>query len=366
MDYQQILDQILERVQNLSGAHLWLLISVLVFAVCAVLTMITFRQFNRHQDDFKDDHFSGEPEAILIDTSNSTGITRYTVTEKPMMIGRVEARDSDLYDSIVVPDVTIGRRHAVIEYDAGSFWIQDQGSVNGCFVNGQRVTDRQRLRDGDYIKIHKFDFQFVERFVFAADRINVGSADIELNANTTMPQILSGFESEQSLKPNDVLVNFANRNETILDIPQQKKTVEMDYQRTQVLFREEMHEEFEKLKEATSTGEKIAQPRMKDIQDQTVQLFLSPDDDQTIRLYSEQLDGPPKEQPDFADEHRTQFSQTPLPDIDKKVIAALDDFFSDTQDDLEYAQLEMTDKGDKLSQMGHFSTLPPSGAGKIS
>jgi len=355
MEYQQILARAQESIQNLSGAHVWLVIAVLVFGVCAVLTMITFRQFSRHQDDYNDDSSHREPEAILIDTGSSTSATRYKISDKPVMIGRVEANDSDIYDSVVVPDVTVGRRHAVIEYDDGVFWLQDQGSVNGSFVNGHRIEERHRLREGDTIKIHKFSFQFVERFVFGQEHVNENSnRKVHSDLTTTMPQILPGLDAERTLRPNDVLLNHAQQKADILEIPRYKEEAEVEHQRTQVLYRNEMEEEFSGLQHHLLRE----RPPITDIQEMTVQLFMSPNDDKTTRLYSELLDNPPENRPDYDEEEKKVFSQMSLlpNDMDEKVMEALGDFFDDSDDDGFAPQLEMTEKGDKLARVGNFSS----------
>ncbi len=57
-------------------------------------------------------------------------------------------------DCEVVLDVAaVSRRHAVITHEGAMFFVQDMGSRNGTFVNGQRVADRSPLRDGDQILI---------------------------------------------------------------------------------------------------------------------------------------------------------------------------------------------------------------------
>jgi pSer/pThr/pTyr-binding forkhead associated (FHA) protein len=51
-------------------------------------------------------------------------------------------------------DHEVSRLHAVLERDGGVWTIADEGlSRNGSFVNGRRLRGRQRLRDGDAIKI---------------------------------------------------------------------------------------------------------------------------------------------------------------------------------------------------------------------
>ena len=48
---------------------------------------------------------------------------------------------------------TVSRRHAEIERLGSEHQIRDLGSVNGTFVNGERVTDHKRLQMGDVVQI---------------------------------------------------------------------------------------------------------------------------------------------------------------------------------------------------------------------
>jgi sigma-B regulation protein RsbU (phosphoserine phosphatase) len=57
-------------------------------------------------------------------------------------------------DCEVVLDVAaVSRRHAVVTKENDQFFIEDMGSRNGTFVNGQRVVDRTPLRNGDQVLI---------------------------------------------------------------------------------------------------------------------------------------------------------------------------------------------------------------------
>lgn len=53
---------------------------------------------------------------------------------------------------IIVDDPTVSGQHACLIFQGGRFVIHDLASLNGTFVNGQRV-DRQMLLDGDKVKI---------------------------------------------------------------------------------------------------------------------------------------------------------------------------------------------------------------------
>ena len=64
---------------------------------------------------------------------------------EPQMIGRSS-------ESLPLTDNTVSRRHAELTPDDGEWFIRDLGSQNGTWVNGVRITDRQRLKPGDQIR----------------------------------------------------------------------------------------------------------------------------------------------------------------------------------------------------------------------
>jgi FHA domain/zinc-ribbon domain len=63
---------------------------------------------------------------------------------------------------IFLDDVTVSRRHAVLTSRDGMFTIEDQGSLNGTFVNRKRVESAQ-LEDGDELQIGKYRLTFLNR-----------------------------------------------------------------------------------------------------------------------------------------------------------------------------------------------------------
>jgi eukaryotic-like serine/threonine-protein kinase len=46
-------------------------------------------------------------------------------------------------------DATVSRQHCLVELDDDGIWIQDLGSLNGTFVNGEKIGQREPQRDGD-------------------------------------------------------------------------------------------------------------------------------------------------------------------------------------------------------------------------
>jgi hypothetical protein len=68
------------------------------------------------------------------------------VTDKQILIGR----SSDL-DMVLVEDM-VSRKHARIQTQGEQIWIEDLGSTNGTFVNGEKIK-RARLKEGDRVLI---------------------------------------------------------------------------------------------------------------------------------------------------------------------------------------------------------------------
>src|SRR3989441_3476922 len=63
---------------------------------------------------------------------------------------------------IFLDDVTVSRKHAVLTERDGGFFIVDQGSLIGTFVNRKRVESAQ-LERGDELQIAKYRLTFFDR-----------------------------------------------------------------------------------------------------------------------------------------------------------------------------------------------------------
>ncbi|WP_431803972.1 FHA domain-containing protein [Microbacterium sp. bgisy203] len=98
--------------------------------------------------------------ALLLVRSGPTAGARYLLDTDVTTVGRHPEAD------IFFDDVTVSRRHAEVTRTGGFFEIVDQRSLNGTYVNGERV-DRAVLNDGAEVRIGKFRLNF---FVSPADR----------------------------------------------------------------------------------------------------------------------------------------------------------------------------------------------------
>ena len=97
--------------------------------------------------------------ALFIVRSGPTAGARYLLDTDVTTVGRHPEAD------IFFDDVTVSRRHAEITRTETSFELVDQRSLNGTYVNGERV-DRATLRNGSEVRIGKFRLNF---FVSPAD-----------------------------------------------------------------------------------------------------------------------------------------------------------------------------------------------------
>ncbi len=62
--------------------------------------------------------------------------------------------------ALSLSDRKLSRRHAVILHDAEGFYLIDLNSLNGSYVNGDRVQQRHLLGDGDRVCLGSVEFFF--------------------------------------------------------------------------------------------------------------------------------------------------------------------------------------------------------------
>jgi hypothetical protein len=64
--------------------------------------------------------------------------------------------DSDIF----LDDVTVSRRHAEFHREGATFTVRDVGSLNGTYVNRERV-ESATLNNGDEVQIGKFRLVYI-------------------------------------------------------------------------------------------------------------------------------------------------------------------------------------------------------------
>ncbi len=94
--------------------------------------------------------------AVLIVRSGTQAGDRFKLGDGPIRLGRHP--DSE----IMLDDITVSRRHATIDRTADGYVVTDAGSLNGTYVNQERI-DQAVLHHGDELQVGKFRLVLFER-----------------------------------------------------------------------------------------------------------------------------------------------------------------------------------------------------------
>jgi len=106
---------------------------------------------------------------VIYDVSDDADVKRYELGDRVTIIGRVAGTEEGR-QYIVVRERTVGRQHASMERRGDIYWITDENSVNGTFVNDRRIYGAHPLKHGDNIRVHKHKFMFVIPSLIGSDR----------------------------------------------------------------------------------------------------------------------------------------------------------------------------------------------------
>ena len=90
-------------------------------------------------------------------------------------------------NEIVILDKRSSREHAFIRREGRKVIIEDQGSTNGTYLNGERLLNPILLRDGDQIRIGDISFTFHDpegtsvETPFPELDVNLAAAEVRVN-----------------------------------------------------------------------------------------------------------------------------------------------------------------------------------------
>ncbi len=87
------------------------------------------------------------PEAWLVIQAGPARGQRFTLTKPMTTVGRALTND------IVIADLSVSKKHLIVEWDGQGFVIQDLASGNGTIVNGRDEDDRYTLRNLDALEL---------------------------------------------------------------------------------------------------------------------------------------------------------------------------------------------------------------------
>ena len=121
-------------------------------------TTITFMPGDLETDLDEEIHISPEEleggRGVLIVKRGPNAGSKFFLDTDVTTIGRHP--DSDIF----LDDITVSRKHAEIRRGSQGFELHDVGSLNGTYVNRERV-EESPLKAGDEIQIGKFKLVFL-------------------------------------------------------------------------------------------------------------------------------------------------------------------------------------------------------------
>lgn len=94
-----------------------------------------------------------EGSAMLVSLIGPGKGARYLLEPEVTQIGRATTNE------IFLDDVTVSRKHAQVLKREKNYFLQDLGSLNGTYLNGELISEKP-LNDGDELQIGKYRMHF--------------------------------------------------------------------------------------------------------------------------------------------------------------------------------------------------------------
>lgn len=94
--------------------------------------------------------------AVLIATKDRKQLANVPLTGSRFTVGRSPKCN------LPVDETLASRQHVEITCEHGLFWVQDLRSRNGTLLNGEKISERRQLKDGDEITIGATQLKFVQ------------------------------------------------------------------------------------------------------------------------------------------------------------------------------------------------------------
>ena len=120
---------------------------------CSVCGSELARDDNEHTATHPVVSVGDDDQPLLVVIRGTNAGSRFALDETITTIGRHP--DSTVF----LDDVTVSRRHAQVSRADGRFVLSDVGSLNGTYVNGERV-DVHDLSEGDQLQVGKYRLVF--------------------------------------------------------------------------------------------------------------------------------------------------------------------------------------------------------------
>jgi len=107
--------------------------------------------------------------------SGPTPGATFSLEGDQVIIGR------DSTSGVAINDAEVSRKHARLMFQGGKYVIEDLGSTNGTFVNGQRLAGPVVLKGGDVVSLG-------EQIVLMYDALSVDAGETMVSARKSTPR----------------------------------------------------------------------------------------------------------------------------------------------------------------------------------
>ena len=115
-----------------------------------------FAAYVEEEGDADTSEVASEEAMLVIRIGGGRAGELAAITAARMGIGRAPSAE------VFLVDITVSREHAVLERRDDGLHLSDSGSLNGTYVNRQRI-ESVRLADGDEVQIGKYRLTYIER-----------------------------------------------------------------------------------------------------------------------------------------------------------------------------------------------------------
>lgn len=149
----------------------------------------------------------GQTHACLTVLTGTAAGQMFRIPEGRAVIGRGQSAD------LRIPEEGVSRRHAGVHRQGGTVRVDDLGSVNGTYVNGERLTEPRVLEEGDKIQVGPMT---VLRFAHH-DEIDERFHQ-RLVASALRDPLTRLFNKRYLLDRLDSELKFAHRHDTALSV----------------------------------------------------------------------------------------------------------------------------------------------------
>jgi hypothetical protein len=129
-----------------------ILAAVALYAFLGALLVALWRDLRRSGDRGEATHSSAR--LVVVNTPE-----RAIETGTVFVLQPVTSLGREPSNTIAIPDSYASAHHALLTWTGGQWWLEDQGSRNGTFLNGVPVSSPTVVTTGDIVGVGRIEFR---------------------------------------------------------------------------------------------------------------------------------------------------------------------------------------------------------------